>query len=190
MVVAHERGITERLDCVRTVAITDAPSPDLMADNPLNKIPCLILDDGSVLQDSRVICEYLDALDGAPVMFPQANARWAALRRQALGDGFLDLMILWRHERIRPENLHVQSYLTAYRQKAEATLDRLDAEIPVREGFDIGDVSIGCALAYADFRYADLEWRKGRDGLARWFAGIEKRPSFIATQVVNDGPAQ
>lgn len=190
MVVAHERNLTDKLNCVRTVAISDAPSAELMADNPLNKIPCMVLDDGSVLQDSRVICEYLDALDGAPVLFPQGEDRWSALRRQALGDGFLDLMIVWRHERIRPENLHLHSYLDAYRQKAEATLDRLNAEIPARTGFDIGDVSIGCALAYADFRYADLEWRKGRDDLARWFAGIEARQSFIATQIVNDGPAQ
>jgi glutathione S-transferase len=187
MVVAHEKGVTERIECVRSVAIANDPNPALMADNPLNKIPCLVLDDRSVLQDSRVICEYLDALDGKPVLFPQGEQRWSALRRQALGDGFLDLLIVWRHERNRPEELHHLSYIEAYRQKAVATLDRLARDIPGRADFDIGDVAIGCALAYVDFRFGDLAWRDGRGDLARWFDRVAARPSFVATPIVNDG---
>jgi glutathione S-transferase len=102
MIVAHERGIADRLDCVRTVAAMTTPHAELMKDNPLSKIPTLVLDDGTVLYDSPVICEYLDALDGKPQLFPpERAARLIALRRQALGDGFLDLLVLARNERLR-----------------------------------------------------------------------------------------
>lgn len=190
MVVAHERGLVDRIQCVRTVAITNDPSAVLMADNPLNKIPCMILDDGQVLQDSRVICEYLDTLGDAPRLFPpEGKERWRALRRQALGDGFLDLLVIWRHERNRAPELQVKSYVDSYHAKAIATLDRLEVEAPFDGGFDMGDVTLGCALSYVDFRYADLDWRQGRPKLAEWHAAIEARPSFVATAVVNDGPA-
>src|ERR1700691_2842574 len=100
MVVAHERGVVDRLTCVRTVAATAKPHPDLMTDSALSKIETLILDDGTVLYDSPLICEYLDALDGAPKRFPkQPKARMTALRRQALRDGFLDIIRLLRDER-------------------------------------------------------------------------------------------
>ena len=103
MIVAHERGLTERITCVRTVAASTKPHAELMADNPLSKIPTLVLDDGAALYDSPVICEYLDALHGAARLFPvQPKARLEALRRQALGDGFLDLLVLLRDERLRP----------------------------------------------------------------------------------------
>lgn len=93
MIVAHERGIADRLHCVRTVAEMTIPHAELMKDNPLSKIPTLVLDDGMVLYDSPVICEYLDALDGDPRLFPQhGRERITALRRQALGDG---LLIFW-----------------------------------------------------------------------------------------------
>ena len=75
MIVAHERGMTGRITCVRTVAETTKPHAELMKDNPLSKIPTLVLDDGTVLYDSPVICEYLDALDGAPKLFPQRPRR-------------------------------------------------------------------------------------------------------------------
>src|ERR1700722_15095798 len=99
MIFAHERGVADRITCVRTVAAMTRPHADLMKDNPLSKIPTLVLDNGTVLYDSPVICEYLDALDGAPKLFPrQSTARMTALCRQALGDGFMDLMVTHRNE--------------------------------------------------------------------------------------------
>ena len=91
MVFAHEVGVAGRIDCVRTVAAMMKPHPDMMRDNPLSKIPTLVLDDGAVLYDSSVICEYLDHLHDGPKLFPLPFAeRMTALRRQALGDGLLD----------------------------------------------------------------------------------------------------
>src|SRR5262249_47071842 len=112
MIVAHERGLIDRLNCVRTVAAMTTPHAELMRDNPLSKIPTLVLDDGTVLYDSPVICEYLDALDRQPQLFPiEREARMRALRRQALGDGYLDLLVLARNEGLReqPSGIHLKS---------------------------------------------------------------------------------
>ena len=123
MIVAHARGLIERLDCVRTVAAMTTPHAELMRDNPLSKIPTLVLDDGTALYDSPVICEYLDALDGKPKLFPlDRQQRILALRRQALGDGFLDLLVLARNERLR--EAHSQLHLTNAAVRSAAVLAR------------------------------------------------------------------
>jgi glutathione S-transferase len=187
MIVAQERGVVDRIDCVRTIAETAKPHAELMNDNPLSKIPTLVLDDGTVLYDSAVICEYLDALDGVPALFPvEPKSRMMALRRQALGDGFLDMMVLHRNERAReyPSKTHLES--TATRKAAIlAHLDR-DAEALATTPFDIGHIAIGCALSYLDFRYADEDWRKGHPDIARCHAAFAARPSVRATQPVDD----
>src|SRR6476620_10929557 len=121
MVVAHETGLVDRLTCVRTVVAMKAPNAALLPDNPLSKIPTLVLDDGSPLYDSKVICEYLDTLHERIKLFPvEGPARWTALRRQALGDGFLDFLLLWRHERERSPPSQI--LLDAFAAKYQATL--------------------------------------------------------------------
>ena len=187
MVVAHERGLVDRLTCVRTVAATAKPHAELMKDNPLSKIPTLVLADGTVLYDSSVICEYLDALDGTPKLFPRsAKARMTALRRQALGDGFLDMMVALRDERMRtqPSDSHLAS--TAVRKPAILDSLEREAEALTRSPFGIGHIAIGCALSYLDFRFGDENWRKGRLRLANWHASFSARPSVLATQPVDD----
>jgi glutathione S-transferase len=187
MIVAHERGVVDRITCVRTVAATAKPHAELLKDNPLSKIPTLILDNGTVLYDSPVICEYLDALDGAPELFPkQPKARMMALRRQALGDGFLDMMVLLRDERGRaqPSDSHMAS--TAVRKAAVLDSLEREAEALTTTPFGIGHIAIGCALSYLDFRYADEDWRKGHLHLANWHAGFAARPSVRATHPVDD----
>jgi len=187
MIVAHERGVASRITCVRTVAAMTKPHAELMQDNPLSKIPTLVLDDGTVLYDSPVICEYLDTLDGVPKLFPrQGAARLTALRRQALGDGFLDLMVLTRNERERaqPSAVHMASAAS----RKSAVLDSLEheAESLTTTPFGIGHIAIGCSLSYLDFRFADEDWRKGHLRLANWHAAFAARPSVRATQPVDD----
>jgi glutathione S-transferase len=187
MIVAHERGLVDRITCVRTVAATSKPHPELMKDNPLSKIPTLVLDDGTVLYDSPVICEYLDGLDGAPELFPRAGeARLTALRWQALGDGFLDMMVLARDERMRasPSDQHIAS--TAVRKAAVLDSLEREAEALTRTPFSIGHVAIGCALSYLDFRFGDEDWRKDRPHIANWHAAFSARPSVRATLPVDD----
>jgi len=187
MIVAHERGLADRMVCVRTVAATSKPHAELMKDNPLSKIPTLVLDDGTVIYDSPVISEYLDALDGDPKLFPrEPKARLDALRRQALGDGFLDLLVLLRDERMRaqPSEAHMAS---AAVRKA-AVLKNLETDAPALAStpFGIGHIAIGCALSYLDFRYADEDWRKDHLRLADWHAAFAARPSVRATEPIDD----
>jgi len=187
MIVAHERGVADRLILMRTVAATAKPHAELMKDNPLSKIPTLILDDGTVLYDSPVICEYLDALDGAPKLFPrQAKARLVALRRQALGDGFMEMMVLLRDERMRarPSDMHMTS--TAARKAAVLNSLEREAKSLLTTPLSIGHIAIGCALSYLDFRYADEDWRNGHLHLADWHAAFAARPSVRVTLPVDD----
>ena len=187
MVVVRELGLAGRITCVRTVAASTKPHAALMQDNPLSKIPTLVLDDGTVIYDSPVICEYLDSLDGAPKLHPvEPKGRLVALRRQALGDGFLDMLVLLRDERLRahPSDAHKSS---AAARKA-AVLKSLDqeAEDLAATPFGIGHIAIGCALSYLDFRYADEDWRKGHPRIANWHATFATRPSVRATEPVDD----
>jgi glutathione S-transferase len=187
MIVAHETGLVDRIECVRSVVASTKPHVELMRENPLSKIPTMVLDDGTVLYDSPVICEYLDALhDGARLLPPSGPARLAALRRQALGDGFLDFLLLWRNERERahPSEPHLQSYAA----KHEATLAALDRDAAdlERAAFSLGHIAIGCALSYLDFRFAHDDWRTGHPRIAAWHAGFAARPSVRATDPIDD----
>src|SRR5688572_8469512 len=94
MIVAHETGLADSIEKMRTPVAMTAPNKSLMRDNPLSKIPTLITDDGMVLFDSLLICEYLDSLHAGPKLFPADGAeRWQALRWHALGNGMLDAEI-------------------------------------------------------------------------------------------------
>src|SRR5512145_2041382 len=96
MVFAHEVGLAHRIEMVRTHVAMTNPNRDLMKLNPLGKIPTLITDQGKVLFDSTVICEYLHSLHGGQKLFPQVpDQRWQALRWHALGDNMLDTLVLW-----------------------------------------------------------------------------------------------
>lgn len=188
MIVAHELGAVEQIECVRSVAAMSRTNPAIMADNPLNKIPTLVLDDGRVVFDSLVICEYLDMRFGQGTFFPaDPDLRLEALTLHALANGLLDLLILWRNERDKPQDRQTGEWLDAFSGKAAAALDRLDGQAsPIAAApFAIGHVALGCMLAYLDFRFADLAWREGRPALAAWFDGFAARPSAMATEVVD-----
>ena len=189
MIVAHEVGVVDRIDCVRTVAAMMKPHPELMRDNPLSKLPAMVLDDGTVLYDSPVICEYLDHLHDGPKLFPAPFAeRMTALRRQALGDGLLDALLLWRGELSRPAEQQSQPYLKSFSVRNEATLASLERETPALEAsaWSIGHIAIGCAVAYLDFRFAERQWRNDFPKLAAWHATFAARPSVRATEPVDD----
>jgi glutathione S-transferase len=187
MIVAHEVGIVARLDCVRSVAAATKPHAELMRDNPLSKIPTLVRDDGVPLYDSRVICEYFDTLHNGPKLFPEeSNARFVAMRRQALGDGILDFLILWRGERERthPSEVHLASF-AARREACLVSLEKESDDLAATP-FSIGHIAIGCALSYLDFRFAVQPWRDAHPKLAAWHATFCARPSVKATEAVDD----
>ena len=161
-------GLPNVFDKVRSVAAMTTPHVELMRDNPLSKIPTMVLDDGSPLFDSRVICEYLDTLHGGSKLFPaEPAARWTALRRQALGDGMLDFLILWRGERERqhPSDVMIASF-TARKDASLAALEH-EADAIAGSPFSIGHIAVGCALGYLDFRFAMFPWRDKHPKIAR-----------------------
>jgi glutathione S-transferase len=183
-VAAIEIGLFERLELANLQTSPLASDPGLRADNPLGKIPCLVLDDGSALYDSRVICEYLDSLHDGPRLFPESTAaRWTALRRQALGDGIAEAALLARYETfLRPEELRWPGWVEAQLGKARHAIDRLEAEAEELAGrVDIGTISLACALGYIDFRHPGLDWRSGHPELAAWFKAMAARPSMTGT---------
>jgi len=189
MVAAHDVGVAGRIECVRTVAAMMKPHPELMIDNPLSKIPTLVLDNGTVLYDSSVICEYLDHLHDGSKLFPLPfEERMTALRRQALGDGWLDALVLWRGELSRPAAQQSQPYLMSFSVRNEATLAALEREAAALESsiYSIGHIAIGCALCYLDFRFAERGWRRDHPQLARWHATFAARQSVRSTEPVDD----
>ncbi len=185
MVCAHELGLVGRLELVRSVAAMLKPNAQLMHDNPLSKIPALVLEDGSTLLDSVVICEYLNELGGGS-LFPQHGpAKWQALRWHALGDGLLDALILWRNEREREQPLQV--LLSAFELKTHAVLKLLEGEAGAlnQAAFSIGHLALACALGYLDYRFASLAWRGMAPNMAAWQAKMAQRASFMATEPID-----
>lgn len=185
MVCAHELGLVDRLELVRSVAAMLKPNLAIMAVNPLSKIPTLVREDGLVLFDSVVICEYLDDLAGGRLFPREGEARWQALRWHAFGDGLLDALILWRNERERAVPL--QPLLDAFGMKVRASLELLDAEAAGLDAapFSIGTLTIGCALGYIDYRFDALGWRSLAPRLAQWHVELCRRPSFQATEPID-----
>ena len=182
MVVAHEKGLAQQIETERVVVGASAPNADVMRDNPLSKIPTLILDDGSALYDSRVICEYLDEIGDGPKLFPSGPDRFTTLRLQALGDGLMEVIVLRIGENNRAEPIRSAKHQAAFPVKIAATLDRLETEVPALSTLHIGAIAVAAALAHLDFRFASDNWRDGHPALAAWHAGFSERPSMHATQ--------
>src|SRR5215467_13583533 len=130
MVVAHELGLAGRIELLSTAVSPVETNAVLAGENPLMKIPALTTDDGQVLFDSPVICEYLDSLAGGGKVFPPAGpARWTALRQQALGDGILDALILCRYEiAARPQEKRFAGWTDGQTTKAHQGLAALEKE--------------------------------------------------------------
>lgn len=181
---AIELGLAGRIEEIRVAVAPNRPNEEFARSNPLIKIPALETDAGTVLYDSRVICEYLDALAGGARLFPAGgDARWDALRRQALADGILDAGILRRYElALRPEALRWDEWLAGQQRKVELGLDAAEREAGGwGDAFDIGHLTLACALGWLDFRFAEQNWRGSRPALAAWFARAGARPSMTQT---------
>ena len=183
-VVAREVGIAERIEEAETAVSPVDANDAVAADNPIGKVPTLVTDDGVALYDSRVISEYLDSLhDGARLFPAEGPTRWAAIRRQALGDGILDSAVANRYETVlRPEALRWDDWVRGQQLKISRSLDALEAEADdFGDAVDIGTITVACALGYLDFRFAVYAWRAAHPQLAAWFEGFAGRPSMQQT---------
>ena len=183
LVLAHEIGVVDRLEIVPTDAWSE--TTDLVAQNPLSKVPTLVLDDGGVLYDSPVICEYLDSLHaGAPRLPREGAGRWAVLRLQALADGMMESAVAVFVERVRrPADRRWEANVAREQATLGRALDHLELHVPElrSEPAHLGAIAVACALGYLDLRGAVADWRAGRPTLSGWFEAFATRASMRAT---------
>lgn len=154
-----------------------------VAHNPLGKIPCLLLEDGQAIYDSRNITRYLDARAGGR-LYPEGDGLWRTLTLESTADGVLDAAVLMVYERrCRPEAIVSEDWLAGQWSKVTRALDAIERDwMDHLEGpLDMGVIATGVALEYLDFRHPDRPWRPGRDRLAAWQAEFSRRPSMTAT---------
>ncbi|RMD90932.1 MAG: glutathione S-transferase [Alphaproteobacteria bacterium] len=181
-VLLHEAGRADEVELVFSVGHPLAPEQMPLAENPLGKIPCLVRPEGPALYDSRVICRYLDERFGAG-LYPE-DGIWEVLTLEATADGIMDAAVLMVYEaRCRPEEMRYQPWVEAQWAKIARALDALQARWMGHLGgpLDIGQIAVGCALGYLDFRHGARDWRAGRQELAEWHADFAERPSMQAT---------
>ncbi len=181
-VLAIETRLDEIIDLVETDA--HAKPPELTEENPLGKVPTLITDDGLVLFDSPVICEYLDSAHGGTRMVPVATpGRWHVLRLQSVGDGIMDAAVAIVMEGRRPESEPSREVIERETDRIVRALDWLADNFEELGGrFNLGQIAVACALGYLDFRLPQLEWRSGRTPLANWFEAANRRDSMRKTR--------
>ena len=166
------------------IADTTDPADPLRTQNPLGKIPALILEDGTVIYDSPVIAEYLDARAGGGVVIPAGNERFPALIMQALADGIMDASLLLVYEgRFRSPETHNQRWIESQRGKVERGLARLEASPPaLSHRPHVGQIALACALGYQDLRFEGM-WRGVYPRLVAWLDEFAaKVPSFATTR--------
>lgn len=183
VMVAHELGLLDRIELVRSTASPMKVNPDVNAFNPLGKIPTLIVDDELALFDSPVVCEYLASLAPEAGIFPApGRARWIALRDQALADGVMDAALLCRYELVRPDEKKWSEWTDGQMRKIMLGLDAMEANADgFAERVDIGTLSAACALGFLNFRFESMGWAATHPKLAAWFERFSTRASVVAT---------
>jgi glutathione S-transferase len=165
-------------------------SDEILKFNPLGKVPCLVMEGGETVYDSRVIVEYLDALSPVGKLIPSTGRERAEVRTwEALADGLLDASILARLERTwkgRAEGERSQAWVDRQLSRVDASLEAMSRGLgdqPWCAGnhLTLADIAVGCALGYLSFRFPEIGWRERHENLARLADKVFARPSFIET---------
>ncbi len=182
-ITALMKGVTDQIS-VEKIDTGILKNEALYRENPLAKIPVLIIEDGMRIYDSHVICEYLDILKPEPHLFPAGGReRIDTLVRGALGDGILDAALLLVYEgRYRPAEMRVQNWVDRLQLKIDQSLGELEKAPPQWNGTpDYGHITIACALGYLDFRHQGV-WRADHPKLVAWLDKFAAAvPAFAAT---------
>lgn len=174
-------GVSDRLTLVPANTLDDKDT--LRRQNPLGKMPCLLLADGTAIYDSRTIIEFLqERAGGAQVMPARGVERYVAMTRATLADGITDAALLMIYEgRFRDPGTQSERWLTHQKGKIMRGLAAFEAQPPAGPT-DVVAISLSCALGYLDWR-RPVEWRGGHPTLRAWFADFAARePAFAATQ--------
>ena len=180
-IVAREKGLADRIEEV--VVDLYGTAPDLAAVNPIDQVPSLIAEDGLPLNDSPLICEYLDRLGSGALLLPEAGpARWAVKRIETLGSAAMEMGVKWVLEKRRPETEQSPTWMARWRDRLGRTLDTLETANLSADRLDMGTITVGCALTWTSFRHPEFDWKTGRPTLVALQAALEARPSFAATR--------
>jgi glutathione S-transferase len=175
LVVAHEKRLMERIDLHQVDPWSD---PDeLLAVTPLGKVPALLTDDVGLITESTAISEYFDAVGSGPQLC--SGNRFGVMARTALAQGIIDAAFASVIERRRPAEQQWAAWTARQRRAIERALKLV--AVPAAGRFDLGDVTLACALAYLDFRLPEIPWRRANGGLGDWSEAINRRPSMLAT---------
>ncbi|WP_291298899.1 glutathione S-transferase N-terminal domain-containing protein [Elioraea sp.] len=181
MACAIARGIEGRIE---KVPMNPHVSPaELLAMNPLSKVPALLGEDGVAYFDSPVICEYLDTIgDAAPLLPAAGPARLAALRQQAIGDGIMDAAVGRRGESQRPKEEARDGVMLRQTAAVARALDLIEREVDALSGpLTLGTLTVACALGYLDFRFAADAWRDGHPKLTTWYESVARHRALAET---------
>ncbi len=186
MILIHEAGLSDRVELVPSSGTPLDPGSLPLLQNPLGKVPVLDTVEGPIF-DSRVICRYLDDLAGSGA-YPTGPAVWRTLTLEAMADGILDAALLMVYEsRLRPEPLRFQPWTDAQAAKIARAIDAIEAgwmdDLHLSHSGcpNIGQIALGAALGYVDFRLESLNWRAGHPRLAGWAALFMARTAMQAT---------
>ena len=182
-IAARLLGLSERIQVQQ--ADPSDPKDSITTQNPLGKIPALILEDGACLYDSRVILEYLDSLSPTAKIIPPAPRRWGALTLAALADGMMEAALLLVYEkRIRPPETWSSPWMQNQQQKIDRGLSAFEANPPKQTNPpDVAQIGLACALGYLDLRH-EGRWRKSNPKLVDWLDAFSKaHPVFEETRV-------
>ena len=181
MVVAHELGLADRIEKVELATTPLDPNDQVVAANPLGRIPALVTEDQGTLMDSRVICRYLNHVGGGALY---GTDEFRVIAREALAEGCIDSCLLAAYERrMRPEEMHYEPWVDGQLAKARRALQAFNDRIDEMSGeLSIDKIALGCALGYADFRHGSLGWRDSCPKLDAWYEDFAARPSMQATK--------
>ena len=179
-IVAREKGLAGRIEEIAVDPYANAP--ELFVANPLVQVPTLIADDGLPLNDSPVICEYLDAIGSGPRLLPDGGPDRLRVRRmEMLANGALEMGVKLVLEKRRPEHERSPSWIERWTTNMARALDGLEAAAPDASHLDVGVITAGVAVTWIGFRHPDFDWKTGRPGLVALQAALEARPSFRDT---------
>ena len=173
-VTAHEKSLMDRLELHDCDPWSDPP--ELLAVNPLAKVPALLTDDGTLICESTIICRFLDQCGECPALV--AGESWRVMARLGLAHGVIDAAFAVVMERRRPAAQQSHDWIARQTRAISRALPRLAI---ADSRFDLGDITLACALAYLDFRLPEMSWRVTRPDLAHWLDHNNQRPSMLAT---------
>lgn len=181
-IVALEKGLGEQIEQI--VVDPYGNAPELLVTNPVVQVPTLIAQDGQPLNDSPVICEYLDRLGTGAVLLPASGtAEWLRVKRiETLGNQALEMGVKLVLEKRRPENERSAMWIDRWTSHMGRALDALEAETLSADEVNIGTITAAIAASWIGFRHPDYDWKEGRPKLVAFTAGMENRASFDATR--------